>query len=333
MDNHVASVPASEPVVPSDPCFILAPPLGFASLAGAMVGRHPQTYGLPETHLFGCDTMAEWWASSEQATFAMRHGLLRAVAELEYGEQTEATVNLANGWLRRRLHLTTGALLEELAERVHPRILVEKSPSLVWSIESMKRAYAMFPKARFIHLLRHPRGHGETVMAAVREAATQGPLPGWLLHLCSFPPPPPAPGEDPEPEPPQGVLDPQWGWYALNRNVADFLDTVPADQVFRIREEYLLTDPDSALPALAAWLGLRDDPVAIHEMKHPERSPYARWGPPNATYGEDPAFLQNPLLRPERAEPLTLEGPLSWRPDGQGFAAAVRRLAQEFGYT
>ena len=60
----------------------------------------------------------------------MPHGALRAVAELFYGKQTEHTITLAGGWLRRRSHYTTGFLLESLAERVHPRFVVEKSPAL-----------------------------------------------------------------------------------------------------------------------------------------------------------------------------------------------------------
>lgn len=324
-----------KPVILNDPCFLLAPPLGFTAILGTMLGRHPQMYGLPETHLFGYETLTEWWAHCSQASFAMAHGLLRAVAQLEYGDQTEAAVALASGWLRRRLHLTTGAVLEALAERVHPRILVEKSPSLVHNVESMRRVYAMFPQARFIHLLRHPRSHGEAVLAAIQEAAAHEPLPPshWLLHLCSFPPASPAAGKEPETAAPEGCLDPQWGWYTLNRNIADFLEGVPTAQVFRVRAEYLLSDPDTALPALAAWLGLRDDAVAIHEMKHPERSVYARFGPVNATYGDDPSFFQNPGLRPGLAEAMSLEGPLGWRADGQGFAPAVRRFAQELGYT
>jgi glyoxylase-like metal-dependent hydrolase (beta-lactamase superfamily II) len=346
------------PAIINDPIFLLAPPLSFAALVGGVLGRHPQTYGLPETHLLGYERVVEWWTNSMQASFAMGHGLLRAVAQLIYGEQTEAAVALANGWLRRRLHLTTGAVLEALAERVHPAFLVEKSPSIVYSLDSMKRAFEMFPDARFIHLLRHPRGHGEAVLAAIQEAAEQEPLPAshWLLHLSSFPPVPATAGEDPEWGPtedsstpqagmekilqasrqdtalPEGILDPQWGWYALNRNIADFLADVPKPQVFRIRGEDLLADPDKVLTKLTAALGLRSDAVAIHHMKHPERSPYACWGPPSATFGDEIAFLKDPLLRPHRAAPLSLEGPLAWRADGRGFARAVRRLAQEFGY-
>jgi hypothetical protein len=329
------------------PLFILAPPRSCTSVVGAMLGRHPQTYGIPETHLFGRETLAVWWKWTEDPSHGSKAGLLRTVAELFFGGQTAATVWRARGWLRRRLHLTTGAVVELLAQRLHPRMLVEKSPNVVYYATSLKRAYAMFPEARFLHLLRHPRAHGESVLKYVewaqktwperlgRSTVTAGnfPLTHWTRGLCTFPPASPAPGEDPEPELPEGSLDPQWSWYTLNRNIVDFLDGVPAAQVRRVRSEDLLADPDSFLYELVTWLGLRDDPEAIEEMKHPERSPFASFGPLGARGGNDYFFMKSPVLRPASAKPMSLDGPLSWRPDGRGFAPVVRRLALEFGYS
>ena len=77
---------------------------------------------------------------------------------------------------------------------------------------------------------------------------------------------------------------------------------------------------------------MRADAEAIDEMKHPERSPYACFGPPGARYGNDTFFLESPALRPARAKPQSLDGPLSWRDDGREFSAEVRELAQRFGY-
>jgi hypothetical protein len=328
----------ARPKLREGPLLVLGAPRSFTSVVGAMLGCHPQMYGLPETHLFQCETLEEWWRGIPEATWSMSHGVLRAVAELYFGGQTEATVRRARGWLRRRLHLSTGILLEALAERIAPRLLVDKSPNTVWSMDYLRRAHALFPQARFVHLTRHPRAHGESVLKYLAHKAKEweteqgGPLPPnhWLVTLCTFPPPP---GITPEPAAPAGTLDPQWGWYALNRNITDFLEGVPAAQVYRVRGEDILTDPDSALPPLAEWLGLRDDPEVVEEMKHPERSPYAFFGPPGAQLGNDFFFLQSPALRPGRAEPVSLEGPLSWRPDGAGFAPEVRQLAQEFGYS
>jgi hypothetical protein len=222
-------------------------------------------------------------------------------------------------------------IIEMLAEKVYPRILVDKSPNIVYRLEFLQHAYRMFPQARFIHLVRHPRGHGESVMKYLRERKKLGPVPPahWLLYLASFPDQ--SLGEY---ETPQGNLglDPQRGWYALHRNICEFLQSVPDEQKRRIRGEDVLRDPDRQLRELAAWMGLRTDDEAIEEMKHPERSPYACFGPPSARFGNDRFFLQDPVLRSSRAAPQSLEGPLRWRADGRGFLPRVKQLAKEFGY-
>jgi hypothetical protein len=295
-----------------------------------MLGQHPQMYGLPETHLFSCETLAERWARCVEATYPMSDGLLRAVAELFFGEQTVESVERAAGWLRRRHDLTTGGLFELLARRAHPLILVDKSPSLIYQVEWMRRAYSMFPDARFLHLLRHPRGFCESIPKYIRERLRHGSIPPshWLLVLCSYRPPA---GIAWEPPPPP-ARDAQWAWYTLNRNVADFLGEIPPSQWLRIHGEDVLSEPEEALGRIARWLEIRDDPDALEAMKRPELSPYACFGPPNARYGNDVFFIRSPALRPGRASVGSLDGPLSWRADGHGFAPEVRRLAEEFGY-
>lgn len=319
-----------------DPLFILAAPRSFSSVMCAMLGQHPQMYGLPETHLFGDETMDKWWERWSGESYPMAHGLLRAVAQLCFGEQTEITVKLAAGWLRRRSILTSGMLFEELAREVCPSILVDKSPSLVYSLDSMRRAHRFFPQARFIHLVRHPRGHGESVLKYSEQLARPeyrsrereeepGAIPHWVGHLASYPSS--LPGRDGDPD-----RDPQRGWYALNMNILMFLKSIPRQQWMMILGEALLTDPDRELRHVAHWMGLREDNDAIEEMKHPERSPYACFGPPRARCGNDVFFLESPALRPTRAKPLSLDGPLAWRPDGHGFLPEVKELAKILGY-
>ena len=258
-----------------DPFFILAPPRSFTSVVCAMIGQHPQIYGLPETHLFGVDTMSEWWGSCAQATFLMSHGLLRSVAQIILGEQTETSVRRAEGWLRRRSHCTTGMILELLAERVYPRMLVDKSPNVVYSIDSMQRIARLFSQSRFLHLVRHPRGYSASVLTFLEERAGEGPLPSthWLMHLAKFPD---SSIQENDLSPIAPCLDPQHSWYWLNTNICQFLETVPEGQKLWVRGEDVLREPDSMLRQIAGWLGLRTDEAAIEEMKHPERSPFAK---------------------------------------------------------
>lgn len=313
------------------PLFILAAPRSFTSLACAMLGQHPQAYGLPETHLFSYETMAERAEHVKKASYPMNHGLLRAVAQVCFGVQNETTVKQARQWLQARSGLTTDALFKILADRLFPRVLIDKSPSMIYDLRTLERIRRMFPQARFIHLVRHPRGFCESIMRYLEERRAAGPVPlsHWLLKISSYSPPqaraePPASGL---------ILDPQNGWYAIQQVICGFLHSMPSEQQMRIRGEDLLADPDAVLPGIASWLGLRADAQAIEEMKHPERSPYAFLGPPGARYGGDKFFLQNPALRATRTQTQSLEGPLSWRTDGQRFYPEIQQLAREFGYT
>jgi Sulfotransferase family len=316
-------------VIP-DPLILMALPRSYGALAGAMLGQHPQMYGLPETHLFGCETMAEWCDRSANESFNMADGLVRVVAQLYFGAQDEMAVVQSKAWLRRRQDFTTGYLLETIAERVSPRILVDKSPSIVYSLASMQRAISMFPLAKIIHLVQHPRGFGESLMNSIRDAAENGPVPPWMLNLASFQPTPPTDGD---PAQLYEDLDPQRAWHALNMNICTFLESISESRKLVVRWEDLAGDPSQELRRIADWVGVRSDAEAIEEMLHPERSPYACLGPPSARYGSDYGFLAQPLFVPASPESHTLDGVLGWRRDGTEFLPRVRELAQRFGYT
>lgn len=311
----------------ANPLFILAPPRSFSSVVSAMLGQHPQMHGLPETHLFGDETMAQWWGRSSQAMYPMADGLLRAVAQLCFKAQTESSVQLAKAWLRRRSNFTSGMIFEELAVETYPSILIDKSPSIVYNLDSMRRAHLFFPQAKFIHLARHPRGHAESVLKYLCELAKLGPVPQWVTDLASFP------YLSRQTDSPSTLeLDPQRGWYVLNLNITMFLKSIPSHQWMMARGEDLLADPDRGLRQIVEWMGLLANSESIEEMKHPERSPYACFGPPGARLGNDIFFLQSPALRSGRAESQNLEDPLSWRLDGQSFLPEVKELARHFGY-
>jgi hypothetical protein len=296
-----------------------------------MLGQHPELYGVPELRLFAAETLEDWLALCRKANYPMASGTLRAVSQLVFGEQTEASIWMARNWIRWRSHWSTRRLIRLLGELVYPRILVDKSPSTVYSMRYLQRALRMFPQARFVHLLRHPRGQGESVFKLMRsiEERRRAPLPSynWLVRLASFPPFSVTERDD------RQSLDTQRAWYVLNKNICRFLGSIPPAQGITIRGEDLLADPDFVLEHIARWLGLRTDGAAIEAMKHPERSPYVGFGPKGASRGNDPIFLTSPALRARPDDPRGLDGPLSWRNDQKGFLPEVKMLAKSFGYT
>ena len=295
----------------ADPLIILAAPRSFTSVVCAMLGQHPQMYGLPELNLFVAGSMRERSALTDRLP-VMNDGLLRATAQVIAGEQTPQSITLARQWLAVRAASSCTGVFHELAFLLDPRVPVEKSPMTVLHVEYLQRLRREVPRARYLHLVRHPRSQGESMW-------NFGMYAGWRLRAIDYATDPPS-------------LDVQVAWYRLNMNIITFLDGVARDLQIMLRGEELLANPDAYLADIAGWLGLRTDAPAIEAMKHPERSVFARLGPPGARFGNDPEFLEHPELRPDSRPVPRLDGPVPWRRDGAGLSADVRRLAEEFGY-
>jgi hypothetical protein len=325
----------------AEPLFILSAPRSFSSVVCAMLGQHPRLHGLPETHLFSDETVERWWTRSSAVSFDLSHGLLRAVAEIVYGGQSETTVRKAAGWLRRRTTCSSGMVFEELARAVFPLTLIDKSPSIVYHVDSMQRAFRFFPEARFLHLVRHPRTYGQSVIKYMHllaqpeyqpagRSAALAEAPVWIKTLASFSYSSPI---NTDYETRRSPIDPQASWYLLNRNVITFLADVPAEQSMVVRGEVLLTDPATTLAEIVQWLGIEMDDFCLEQMMYPERSPYAFFGPPGARLGNDILFLEDPRLRRDNMLTGSLDDPMTWGAEGETFLPEVRDLARQLGYS
>jgi len=303
------------------PVFILAAPRSFSSLVGAMIGQHPELYGVPELNLFQCETMSDFnnqqtLAGGRKSPFwaAMRHGLLRTVAQIYGGEQTIESIRMAERWVRTRESMTSGEVFRELCRAVAPRRIVEKSPGILRKQEYLHRMLETFPDAKFIHLVRHPRAQCESVLK------TPGGI-GVLLAVNSV-----------DHLAPKAALEPQILWHDSQIQILRFLDELPDSLFVTIRGEEFLNNLDETLPALCRWLGISDSHEAIGAMRRPEDSPYSSEGPANARLGNDINFLRSPALREGEIRTPELGGPLPWRDDGAGFHPNVESLAHAFGY-
>lgn len=298
------------------PLFLLAPPRSYTSLINAMIGQHPQAFGLPELCLFNVHLVKDLWIRTSDEIgdeSRSRQGLLRAVAEIYSGEQTAATIEMARHWAAAREDRTTGSVYRELVEKIHPLIAVEKSPAYTISAKRMRAINATFPDARFLHLVRHPVSQCKSVMK-MNEGAY-----ALFVNSIEF-------LED------RAIIEPQFAWHDQNVEILNFLDEVPLDRQMRVRGEEIMSDPRAQLARICRWLGIRDDDAAIDEMMHPERSPFACFGPVNALFGNDPNFLRGPTFHHHKIKLPSLNGPMPWRDDGKGLRPEVVRLAREFGY-
>lgn len=298
------------------PLFLLAPPRSYTSLVNAMIGQHPQAFGLPELCLFATSKLINLWQPAPEDPslgYYHRHGLLRTVAQIYAGEQTPATIEMATHWAAAREQESSGDVFREIADYLDPWIIVEKSPIYSSSPVFLQRLYETFPDSRFIHLTRHPINQCSSVMRM--NDAVYALVTGSIDYTDTA-----------------AVIDPQIVWHDTNINILEFLEKLPPEQHIRIRGEDVMLDPPGAFTHICRWLGWRDDDEAIAAMQHPERSPFAGIGPINALFGNDPEFLRNSKFRPHTPKTPPLDAPLFWRVDGKGLMPEVKAMAREFGY-
>jgi hypothetical protein len=277
-----------------------------------MIGQHPELTALPELKLFAYPTIRELEASlppywTARGITHRSPGLVRAVAHFVFGNQTSDSLASAREWLRERARWTGADVADFLLERVSPRTGVEKSPENVETDEALRRLAHAYPRARYLHLTRHP----VTTQRSMEE------------HLHRTVPDFPQPGQ-----PMSGIAH----WAETHRRIRCFTTRLPKGAFMLVKAEDVLNDPDPQLLRIAAWLRIRDDSGALEAMRHPEASPFACPGPPGSGIigGNDPAFLRDPLPHPV-AVPPTLDRPAGWVGNSSLWESAVD-LATQLGY-
>lgn len=292
---------------------ILGPPHSYASEACAMLGRHPQLYGLPDLNLFVADTVEGWYIALTQHMKRPQytHGLLRVLAQLHEEEQSEHAINRAWDWLSKRKTWTTQSLWSYLSKRVYPRVLLDKSPTTSRNETNMQRALAALPGANFIHLTRHPVPSTESIDALKermqRYIASSEESPGEKDNSLLF-------------------------WYRCHNSIMNFIAGLPEGQSLRLCSEQLFRDADTYLLQLVEWLGLSTRKIALDAMQHPEYSPYACLGPINAQYGDDRDFLTVPTHKPVIGEVARIEDFLSYQQAPERVKPAILHLSHQLGY-
>jgi hypothetical protein len=292
--------------------FVLAPARSYSSVVATMIGQHPDLAGLPELKLFTYPTIGALEASlpaywTERGFTHRSPGLVRALAQFEFGDQSAESLTAARTWLRERAHWPGASVLDVLLTRLAPRMVVEKSPENVATPTALRRLASAYPNARYLHLTRHP----VTTQVSMAE------------HVLRTVPEYPRLGE-----PVAGIRV----WRDMHTRILRFATTLPHDRVMRVRAEDVLNDKRTQLRAIAAWLQLGTDDAAIEAMCRPELSPFARFGLSGSGVigGHDHGFLSNPIPR-EVVVPTTIEQPAGWYGE-QRLWREVVTLARQFGY-
>lgn len=307
------------------PIVVAAPPFCGGHLLAAALGRHPQLCALPALDVFMADTVDELLDLFALGQGTHGQGLLRAIAELMSGRQSEDTVGQAREWLAERRGLHGLTLLRQLAAWAAPRPLVLTEPESMLRPADLLRLRRALPRLRVVHLVRHPYS------ACLSLAACYGER---LFVPLDY--------KDHAVQPP--MLDPQLAWLRAHDNIERYLCAgLPphlasssaareAPHCVRVRIEDFDAQPAAALADLCTALGLSADVDTIAAMQDFTAWPFIGPGPQGARAGLDPDMLEDCTPPADWDVAQRLEGPLPWRWDGAGFAYNVIEKAQAYAY-
>lgn len=290
-----------------EPVFLLCPARSCSTVCVAVLAGHPDIYGFPELMAFADQSQPRTVAAllGEPATDppppawrvrAWLAGPLRSLAEVHEHNQDRQALGRAYRWLEARRDWATTDLMDYLMAAVAPRVPLEKSPETVSSDATLAACLASYPRARFIHLTRHP-------------VSSQASM---HRHWAQY-------GLDVS----QAVLVAQSAsaWYLSHLRISRLLSTLPGEQWIRVRAEDLVNEPAVHLPRILRWLGLACTPEIISGMCQTQDWIYARHAH-RGLAGGDPNFMKSPALRG-----VTLPEGITFDPSWGLPAEACRRMA------
>lgn len=291
----------------TEPLFILCPGRSFSSIISAVIGQHPQAFGLPEVHLFVEPTVGGLLdvASPLLGRAGAATGLKRAAAELAFGEQTYDSIERAEKWLQQRRALSGAAMFREFCALVPGRVLVDKSPTNS-DPKRLEVIYRAFPDARYLHLSRHPYATCRSQYKAYAGRKN-------ARRLQNF--------------------DHESHWRNRHEDILAFCTRMAPGQYMFLHGEWFFEAPETFLRQICEWLDLPADEASLAQMMKPELSPFAMVGPDNAKYGNNRGFIESPHLRVGKPKPEPLDGPLEWVKDGNAvFTNRTRAISHQLGY-
>lgn len=308
MSSDNAAIAEARQAVLPPPIIIVGTRPAATALVGAMIGRNPAAFGLPQLNLFMSDTLEEMLKAKPDPRQTHVHGLLRAVAYIYGGEQTINSIAMARRWVLRRLSWPTGQVFNALRKEVAPQRLVEKSAVNCEDAKCLERIRTACPDACYVHVVEHPLTPGAPTAPGERRS-----LRGGGRRRAGS----------------EGLPGNQLQWLNGQHLIAEATKHVKPEQLAVLRMEDLLADPHTQLSALCARLDLPNDEVAVAEMLHPENSPFAAFGPVGANVGDVIEFLADPTFPPKGLS----GGQSSSRQGAERMLPEVAQSAARYGYS
>ncbi|HEX4961509.1 MAG TPA: thioester reductase domain-containing protein [Thermoanaerobaculia bacterium] len=285
---NVASLVGQEAPRADPMLFILSPPRSGSTLLRVMLAGHSRLFSPQELYLGCFSDMAAY--DRHLGGTVLNMGVIATIAELL--SRTGAW-NLYVQWTEGAV--PTAEAYSFFSARLGGRTLVDKSPLFFPPQAVIRRLASLFPRARFVHLVRHPVA---SISSYVRER----------FH-----------GIFPETR----GIDPydcgEWVWTRVQEGILEVEAELGPGRMHRLYFEDLAGDPERALRRLCPSLGLSFEPALL--------TPYSghRMVAGGFQVG-DPNFTRHTSIRADKAE--------AWRDEAlpHGLRDETLAVAERLGY-
>jgi Sulfotransferase family len=249
--------------------FILSTPRAGSTLLRVMLAGHSRLFSPPELHLLVFDSMRQRRNALDGSR--LDEGLQVALTEL-LSRNADESKQVLNEWIEQDLPIQ--AVYARLQAMACGRVLVDKSPSYGGSLETLQRAEALFDRAKYIHLARHPY--------AVIESFVR-------LRMDRL-----AGAEDVD-----AYAQAERVWSTSNQNMLQFLESVDPGRWLRLSYEDLVRRPEPLMHDICAFLDLPFEQATLtpYEGKRMTDGLNA-----HTQAIADPNFLSHTTIEPELAD-------------------------------
>jgi thioester reductase-like protein len=286
----VASLAGSEAPRADPMLFLLSPPRSGSTLLRVMLAGHSRLFSPQELYLGCFSDMAAH--DRHLGGTVLNMGVIATIAELL--SRTGAW-NLYVQWTQGAV--STAEVYSFFSSRLGGRTLVDKSPLFFPPQAVIRRLASLFPRARFVHLVRHPVA---CISSYVRER----------FH-----------GIFPETR----GIDPydcgEWVWTRVQEGILEIEAELGPGRMHRLYFEDLTGDPERALRRLCPSLGLSFEPALLTPYSgHRMVAGGFQVGDPNFTHytsiraDKAEAFRDDVLPRRLRDETLAVAERLGYDP-------------------
>ncbi len=233
--------------------FILAPPRSGSTLLRVILAGHPQLVAPPELFMLPFNTAVERDQAFQGQTAFWKDGLVQTLMMVKDCGEGHARL-LVEDFEQKNISIKD--LYKHLQDLIHrenaTRLLVDKTPSYAYDLNTLKRAEDIFHNPLYVHLQRHPHAMIKSYKNAHLDVPLRhhfgGNLPFTTQQL----------GE---------LL-----WHTCHTNINTFLADIPAERKLAVRFEDLVANPEPEVRGLCSFLGLDFD----EDMLDPYQEGYRR---------------------------------------------------------